>query len=86
MVAANIKVTLLAKITGQSFLKIPYISQSKTPEVKSEYITKERSRVCFVRIAFIACGKNAVVVKHAASNPIIVVSFIFLAYVDCVKI
>jgi len=43
-----------------------------TPVVKTEYILKERSLVCFVLAIFIACGRNAEVVHVPATYPIIV--------------
>ena len=48
------------------------------PKVNKTYINKEIEDVSLVRIVFIAWGKNEVVVKNAATNPVVVIQFIFL--------
>lgn len=46
------------------------------PVVNRLYIPKDRSLVCLVFIAFMACGKNEIVVHAAAISPRIVKKFI----------
>lgn len=53
----------------------PYIIQITTPISSIISIGSERSFVCFVRIALNDCGRNANVVKEAATKPIIKVLF-----------
>lgn len=65
----------LASISGISCLKRPYTSQHTVPANISEYMGSERSLVDLVLIVFIACGKNAVVVRKAASRPIASINF-----------
>ena len=59
----------LADIRGISFINIPYVIHKVIPNVSITSIGKDKSFVCLVLIAFIACGKNANVVKLAAANP-----------------
>jgi len=43
--------------------------------VNKIYIDKEIDEVSFVRIVFIACGRNEVVVKNAATSPETAIQF-----------
>ncbi len=73
---AKNKVTVFARAKGQSWLINAYKLHSNTPVVKTEYILKEISLVCFVLTIFIACGRNAEVVHAPAKYPIIVMKSI----------
>lgn len=76
MAAVKINVIPFARIMGKSRIRIPYKNHKKTPVVNTEYIPKDKSFVCLVFMVFIACGKNEIVVKVAATNPSIVIKFI----------
>jgi len=79
IVAVNTRVIPFARMTGMSFMKIPYTNHRKTPVVKTAYIPNDRSFVCFDLIVFIACGKNEMVVQVAAINPSTVIKFIIFS-------
>ncbi len=70
----------LANVTGRSCFINPYINHETVPANIIEYIGNERSPVDFVLTVFITWGKNAVVVKNAAVNPIIFIEFINARY------
>lgn len=72
MVEMRKNVITLAKIIGKSLIKIPYVSHITTPISDKTNIPSERSRVFFVLIVLMACGKNATVVSEAPIIPIIV--------------
>jgi len=66
-------VTKFAAIIGTSLIMIPYTSHKKTPVVNKVYIPSEMLSVFFSLIVFIACGKKEIVVKTAASIPMIAI-------------
>ena len=61
---------MLANITGNDIIKIPYINHKNTPTLNINHIGNDMSLVLFVLYIFTACGINAIVVKIAARNPI----------------
>lgn len=65
----------MATITGMSFTKMPYTSQSNTPKQKKENIPSERSLAEPLFQVFNTCGKKAMVVHDPAANPSICISF-----------
>jgi hypothetical protein len=72
---ANTKVTTFAIATGYEPIKKPYIIHAITPISKTEYMSSDKSFVCFVLITFKACGKKEKVVQMAANVPISSVQF-----------
>lgn len=64
------KVMMLAKINGISFMIIPYKSHINTPLTNIKYISNDIESVFFVFIVFKAWGKKENVVKNAAKYPI----------------
>ena len=72
--------TALARVTGKSCFIKPYISQLTVPVNMSEYMGNDKSPVDFVLTVFITCGKNAEVVKNAASSPMDSIRCIGLNY------
>lgn len=72
----KINVTTFANATGHAWIKNPYIIHRITPTSKIEYISKDRSLVCFVFMTFMAWGKNENVVQTAARVPINSIQFI----------
>jgi len=62
---------VFAASNGISEIIEPYMIQIITPISSIINIGKEMSFVCFVFIALIDCGRNANVVKDAATKPII---------------
>ena len=75
--AAKIKVTKLAAVTGKLELKYPNNNHKNVPNVNNVYIEREMPVVSLVRIVFKACGKKESVVHIAAKSPIIVIRFIY---------
>jgi hypothetical protein len=75
---ASIRVTPFARIIGQAFIKIPYISQNKTPTVKRTNITSEISFVERVCQTLITCGRNDIVVKNPPIIPLIATKSILI--------
>ena len=67
----------LARITGRSFIKIPYASHIATPNVKIENIPSERSFAERDFQVLKTCGKKAIVVKAPATKPKRLIVFIF---------
>lgn len=76
MVIASTNETALAKVTGRSWTKMPYISHNKIPVEKIINVVKEISFASFIFQIFIAWGKKAIVVQVAATNPNTVIQFI----------
>ena len=76
--AAKIKVTKLAAVTGILLLNAPKTNHKNVPNVNNPYMESEMPDVSFVRMVLIACGKKESVVQNAATSPIIVIVFIFL--------
>jgi hypothetical protein len=76
MIEANTNVTPLASDTGRLLLASPKINHISVPKANMMYIDNEMADVSFVRIVLMACGKNEVVVKKAATNPEAVIQFI----------
>lgn len=73
IINAKVKINILAIITGEDLIRIPYTNQRKTPIVNKVNIPKDISLVDFVFQVLITCGKKAIVVNIAAPNPIIVI-------------
>lgn len=69
-------VTALATTTGILLVSKPKSNHPTVPNAKREYINSEMPEVSFVRMVFIACGRNDTVVKKAAAKPITVITFI----------
>jgi hypothetical protein len=80
MMTANMSVTKFADVTGIFLLKMPNNSHSNVPNANNEYIDNDMPEVSFVRIVFIACGRNEMVVQHAANKPSMVTGSIFIFY------
>ena len=76
MMAAKIKVTKLASITGKLLVAMPYTSHIKVPKVNRVYMVPEMAEVSFVFTIFKACGKKDIVVQQAAINPDMGIQFI----------
>ena len=74
---AKTNVTALAMVTGMLLLNAPNNNHNNVPVANSVYMDNEMLLVSFVRIVFIACGKNDAVVNAAAIKPVIVMIFIF---------
>jgi len=78
MIAAKIKVTALATVTGMLPVSNPNESQSKVPIVNSQYMDKEKPEVSLVRMVFIAWGIKEAVVHIAPPKPISVIQSMFI--------
>lgn len=78
IVTVKISVIPLARMIGKSLIKIPYKNHKEIPVVNTAYIPNDKSLVCLVRMVFIACGKNEMVVQVAATNPSKVINFILV--------
>lgn len=76
MTSAKTMVTALATTTGILLVSKPKSNHPTVPNAKREYINSEMPEVSFVRMVFIACGRNDTVVKKAAAKPITVITFI----------
>jgi hypothetical protein len=70
MVSDGMSVIRLARISGKSPLRIPYANHIEIPKQRMEYIVSDMLFTSLVRMAIIACGKNAKVVQNAARYPI----------------
>jgi hypothetical protein len=75
---ASTRVSMLATITGMSWMMIPYTSQSKTPKQKNENMPNDKSLADPLFHVLITCGKKAMVVQEPAARPKICISFIDL--------
>lgn len=69
IITPSINSTILVIITGNAFIKIPYISHVNAPMQNIMNIPKDISLVDFVLHVWITCGKNAVIVNAEAANP-----------------
>ena len=87
MIKTKTKEILFAKIIGIDERIIPYVSQNTAPIIIIMYIPSEISRVCFVRITLIICGRKPMVVRIAPISPIIVTNisyFISINLLQCI--
>ena len=64
-------VIMFAIKTDGDFIHNPYNIHKKFPVNCKLSIHRDKPRICFVIMVFIACGKNAMVVKDAAEKPTI---------------
>ena len=80
MMAAKIRVTKLAAVTGILLLSAPNSNHKNVPSVNNPYMESEMPDVSFVRMVLIAWGNKESVVQNAATSPIIVIVFIFFIF------